>query len=138
LLVRLVGDRFVDRESRTRLLVVALATSAGGTVLLAVSTTTVLAYVGLGVIGAGVSLVFPVALAGAGQIEGVSNAAGVAAAAGTSYIGWAVTPPAIGVAAGLIGLRAALLIPAALAIAALAVLARRTRPHAHAVHTGSG
>lgn len=138
LLVRLIGDRFIDRDSRPRLLVVALAASAAGMVLLAVSTSIVLAYVGLAVVGAGVSLVFPVALAGAGQVVGVPSAAGVATAAGTSYIGWAATPPVVGVAAGLVGLRAALLIPAASAIAALAMLARRDRRGVAAMHTGSG
>jgi MFS family permease len=138
LLVRLVGDRFVDRHARTGLLVVALATSAGGMVLVALSTTTLLAYAGLAAVGAGVSLVFPVAVAGAGQVEEVSNAAGVATAAGTSYIGWAATPPAIGVIAGLVGLRTALLVPAALAIAALAMLVRRRRPSTDPRHTGSG
>lgn len=138
LLVRLVGDRFVDREERSRLLGVALVTSAAGMVLLAVSPTTAIAYLSLAVVGAGVSLVFPVALAGAGQIEGVSRAAGVATAAGTSYIGWAATPPAIGFVAGAVGLRVALLIPAALAIAALGLLVRRDRRIPRPGHTGSG
>jgi uncharacterized membrane protein YedE/YeeE len=70
--------------------------------------------------------VFPVALAGAGQIAGVSSASGVATAAGSSYIGWAATPPLIGVLAGAVGLRAALLVPAAVAMAG--VLALRRRP----------
>jgi MFS family permease len=138
LLVRLLGDRFVNRDSRSGLLVVALAISAAGMLLLATSTTTAVAYVSLAVIGAGVSLVFPVALAGAGQIAGVSSAAGVATAAGTSYVGWAATPPVIGVLAGAVGLRVALLVPAALALAALVVLARGRRDDTSPMHTGSG
>lgn len=138
LVVRLVGDRFVNRDARTGLLAVALGVSAAGTVLLASSTTTAFAYVSLAVIGAGVSLVFPVALAGAGQIAGVSSAAGVATAAGTSYVGWAATPPLIGLLAGAAGLRVALLLPAVVALVALAVLGRASRRRAGAMHTGCG
>lgn len=125
LTVRLIGDRLVNRDSRTSLLAVALTVSAVGMVLLAVSTTTVFAYISLGLVGAGVSLVFPMALAGAGQVVGVSSARGVATAAGTSYIGWAATPPLIGLMAGAVGLRVALLMPAVLALIAVVVVHRR-------------
>lgn len=125
LTVRLIGDRFVNRDSRASLLAVALTVSAVGMVLLAVSTTTVFAYISLGLVGAGVSLVFPMALAGAGQVVGVSSARGVATAAGTSYIGWAATPPLIGLMAGAVGLRVALLMPAVLALIAVVVVHRR-------------
>lgn len=125
LTVRLAGDRFVDRDSRASLLTVALSVSAVGMTLLAISTTTLFAYVSLGIVGAGVSLVFPMALAGAGQIVGVSSARGVATAAGTSYIGWSVTPPLIGLVAGAVGLRAALVMPALLAVVAVGVLRRQ-------------
>jgi hypothetical protein len=124
LLVRLVGDRFVNRDARAALLTVALIVSAIGMTLLAVSTTTLFAYASLGLVGAGVSLVFPMALAGAGQVTGVSSASGVATAAGTSYIGYSVTPPLIGLIAGGVGLRVALLLPAALAVAAAVVVRR--------------
>ena len=126
LLVRLIGDRFVNRDARETLLTVALATAAVGMTLLAVSTTTPFAYASLALVGAGVSLVFPVALAGAGQIAGVSSASGVATAAGASYVGWAATPPLIGVLAGAVGLRLALLLPAGLAL--VAVIAVQWRP----------
>jgi MFS family permease len=126
LTVRVIGDRFVRRDARRSLLSVALASATVGMVLLAVSTTTAVAYLSLAIVGAGVSLVFPVALAGAGQIAGVSSASGVATAAGSSYIGWAATPPLIGVLAGAVGLRATLLVPAAVAMAG--VLALRRRP----------
>ncbi len=125
LLVRLVGDRFVDRESRARLLATALTVSAIGMILLAISTTTVFAYASLALVGAAVSLVFPMALAGAGQVVGVSSASGVATAAGTSYIGYSVTPPLIGLVAGGVGLRVALLLPAVLAVVAALVVRRR-------------
>ena len=124
LLVRLVGDRFVDRDARAALLTVALSVSAIGMTLLAVSTTTLFAYVSLGLVGASVSLVFPMALAGAGQIAGVPSASGVATAAGTSYIGYSVTPPLIGLIAAGTSLRVALLLPAVLAAIAAVVVRR--------------
>jgi hypothetical protein len=49
----------------------------------------------------------------------------VATAAGTSYIGYSVTPPLIGLVAGGVGLRVALLLPAVLAVVAALVVRRR-------------
>jgi hypothetical protein len=134
LTVRLVGDRFVNRDARAFLLTVALLISAAGMVLLAASRTTLFAYISVGLVGAGVSLVFPVALAGAGQIAGVSSASGVATAAGTSYVGWAATPPLIGFIAGVSSLRLALLVPAVVALLAVITMQRqptRRRPRCH-------
>lgn len=137
LTVRLVGDRFVTRGSRESLLTVALGLSAAGMILFVVSTTTVFAFLSIALVGAGVSLVFPMALAGAGQVRGVSSANGVATAAGTSYAGWAAAPPLIGLLAGAVGLRLALLLPVALAIAAAVALHRRPgRPGSPRCHTG--
>ena len=65
---------------------------------------------------------WPVAFATSGRVPGVPPARGVATAAGIAYVGWGVGPPAVGALAAAVGLRGALVLPAAVsAIGALVV-----------------
>ncbi|HET7530626.1 MAG TPA: MFS transporter [Mycobacteriales bacterium] len=123
--VRVAGDRVIDRVRRRRLLVAGLAGAAAGMAVVAVSPSVWVAFVGLAAAGASVALVFPVAVAGAGQVAGVLAGAGVATAAGTAYVGWSVTPAAVGGIASVAGLRVALLLPVAASVAAVMLLRPR-------------
>jgi hypothetical protein len=123
---RLLGDPVVDRFGQRLLLAGCLLVASLGYVLIVVSQEPVLALVGLGVAGAGVGLVVPVAFAAAGSVEGVPAGSGVATAAGVSYAGWTTAPPVIGGLAAVAGLRVGLLLPLLLAaVAALTLTLRR-------------
>jgi hypothetical protein len=123
---RVLGDPVVDRLGRRSLLAGCLLVSAVGYLLIVVSQEPVLALVGLGVAGAGIGLVVPVAFAAAGSVEGVPAGSGVATAAGVSYAGWTTAPPVIGGLAAVAGLRVGLLLPLLLAaVAALTLTLRR-------------
>ena len=125
--VRLFGDAIIDRLPRVRVLAGGLLVSAVGFAVVVTSTTVAQVLAGLAVSGAGVALVVPVAFAAAGSVPGVAPGAGVATSAGLSYVGWAVTPPLIGLVAGASDLRIGLLVPclAAAVAACVSVAARR-------------
>jgi MFS family permease len=123
---RVLGDPVVDRFGRRSLLAGCLLVAAVGYLLIVLSQEPVLALVGLGVAGAGIGLVVPVAFAAAGSVEGVPAGSGVATAAGVSYAGWTTAPPVIGGLAAVGGLRVGLLLPLILAaVAALTLTLRR-------------
>ncbi len=124
-LVRATGDPVVDRFGRRPLLVGCLAIAAAGYVVVVLSQSPTVALIGLGIVGAGVGLVVPVAFVAAGSVEGVPAGSGVATAAGVSYAGWTTAPPVIGGLAALFGLRVGLLLPLVLAAVAAAALALR-------------
>jgi hypothetical protein len=128
-LARLFGDELIVRWSRPAVLVTGLVGAAAGFAVLITSTTPAQALLGLAASGAGISLVVPVALLAAGNVGGVPSGAGVATVAGISYAGWSVTPPLVGALAGAAGLRIALVLPLAVALAGagLVVLAARSR-----------
>jgi hypothetical protein len=77
--------------------------------------------------GAGLGVVIPVLFRAAGTSAGVSTGAGVATVSTIGWLGFLAGPGAIGFAAGLVGLRSALVIVVAMT-ALLAVLARGIRP----------
>ena len=78
--------------------------------------------------GAGLGVVVPVLFRAAGTTPGVSAGAGVAAVSTLGWFGFLAGPPSIGLAAHVVGLRAALglVVVAALVLASLARLAGRT------------
>ena len=110
--VRATGDPVVDRFGRRPLLAGCLVIAATGYLVVVLAQTSVVALVGLGVVGAGVGLVVPIAFVAAGSVEGVPAGSGVATAAGVSYAGWTTAPPVIGGLAAVFGLRIGLLLPA--------------------------
>jgi hypothetical protein len=123
---RVLGDPIVDRFGPRLLLAGCLMVSSIGYLVIVVSQEPVLALVGLGVAGAGVGLVVPVAFAAAGSVDGVPAGSGVSTAAGVSYAGWTTAPPVIGGLAAIAGLRVGLLLPLTLAaVAALTLTLRR-------------
>jgi hypothetical protein len=83
-----------------------------------------LAISGFGLVGAGLSCVFPLVISAAGRSRAPSSGQAIAAVATCGYVGFLVGPPAIGLLAQAAGLRAALLLIVALALLA-AVLSPR-------------
>ena len=77
--------------------------------------------------GAGLGVVVPVLFRAAGSTPGVSAGVGVAAVSMIGWLGFLSGPPAIGFAAGAVGLRTALGL-VVLATLALALLARSAGP----------
>jgi hypothetical protein len=124
-LVRLTGDPLISRWPARRLMAGGLIAAAMGYTIVVTSTAPLVALLGLAVVGTGVALVVPVAFAAAGNVPGVSAGAGVATAAGISYLGWAATPPAVGAIAGAGGVRTGLVLPLLVAV----VVAALTRLH---------
>ena len=85
------------------------------------------AIAGFGLVGAGVAVMFPLAMTAASNLDEAGHALGITTAAG--YAGAIVGPPLIGGAADHFGLRIALLIPALAGFAVVAMMATtRTLP----------
>jgi hypothetical protein len=125
---RLVGDRLAARLGSAGLVRAgALLAAAGLGASLAVGSVAV-ALVGFACMGGGLGVVVPVLFRAAGTAPGVSAGAGVAAVSTLGWFGFLAGPPAIGLAAHVVGLRAALglVVVAALVLASLARLAGRT------------
>ncbi len=132
---RTVGDRL-----NTRLGPVSLARGGGllaasGVALGLVSGSTPVALVGFVAMGAGLGVVVPVLFRAAGSTPGVPAGVGVAAVSVIGWLGFLSGPAAIGLAAGAVGLRAALGL-VVVATIALALLARSARPSDRVVLRG--
>jgi MFS transporter len=126
--VRMVGDRFIERFGGPTLLVAGSTMAAMGWLGVVATTAPGAALVGFGLVGGGSALVVPVAFATSGRVPGVLPARGVATAAGIAYVGWGLGPPAVGALASAVGLRGALVLPAAVsAVGALVVHRVRRR-----------
>jgi HAD superfamily hydrolase (TIGR01509 family) len=119
---RSVGDRLNRRFGPVAIARAGglLAASGLGLALLVGSTPFALA--GFTAMGAGLGVVVPVLFRAAGSTPGVSASAGVAAVSTIGWFGFLAGPPAIGFAAGAVGLRAALgiVVVATLVLALLA------------------
>jgi fucose permease len=105
---RLTGDWLTLRLGPGR-----LARSGGALVVLgivlAVATTEPLAAIaGFGLIGAGVSCIFPLILSAAARTPGIAPGTAIAAMATSGYTGFLVGPPLIGSLAEALSLRGAL------------------------------
>jgi HAD superfamily hydrolase (TIGR01509 family) len=132
---RTVGDRL-----NARLGPVALARGGGllaasGLTFALVSGSTAAALVGFAAMGAGLGVVVPVLFRAAGSTPGVSASAGIAAVSTLGWLGFLSGPPAIGLAAGAVGLRTALAL-VVLATVGLALLAWSAGPRRHARFRG--
>ncbi|MGW3953772.1 MFS transporter [Streptomyces sp. NPDC004752] len=114
--VRLCGDRLVLRLGpvlvlRVGSLMAATALTAG--IVLGGQEA---AIAGFTLFGAGVALIAPVAFSAAGNLPGIPSAVAISRVTGIGYLAFVAGPPLIGFAADGIGLRKAMLIPAALAV----------------------
>jgi HAD superfamily hydrolase (TIGR01509 family) len=103
-----------------------LLAATGLTVALAVGSTPA-ALVGFAAMGAGLGVVVPVLFRAAGTTPGVAAGVGVATVSTIGFLGFLAGPPVIGVVAGAVGLRAALVL-VVLGMTMIAVLARSAAP----------
>jgi HAD superfamily hydrolase (TIGR01509 family) len=120
---RLFGDRLNGRFGPVALARGGglLATAGLACALLVGSTAAALA--GFAAMGAGLGVVVPVLFRAAGSTPGVATGVGIAAVSTIGWLGFLAGPPLIGLAAGAVGLRAALAI-VVVATTMVAVLAR--------------
>ncbi|PYM88985.1 MAG: MFS transporter [Candidatus Rokuibacteriota bacterium] len=120
---RFAGDHVVRWLGAACLLRLSGALAAGGLLLALIVKEPVIAIAGFGLVGRGVANLIPVIFSAAGRAYAVAPGHGLAAVATTGYVGFLAGPPAIGLAAEVAGLPAALGI-VALACAAVAIAAR--------------
>ncbi|GHD16510.1 MFS transporter [Nocardiopsis kunsanensis] len=126
---RLFGDRITDRFGTVAVGRAGGSLAAAGMGLALTLSHPVAAVVGFGVMGLGVSTLFPLTLAAAGNVPGVRSGDGVTVVGWMGRAGLLAFPPAVGMLADLVGLGQALwLIPAAGAGAFLLAGALRPRP----------
>ena len=120
---RLAGTGLLARFGQTRVLAAGGITAATGMLAAALAPDLPLALAGFAATGLGVANLFPAAMAQAGLAAGPR---GVAAASTLGYAGFLLGPPAIGLLATGVSLRAGLTTISALTLVAalLAVLAR--------------
>jgi len=120
---RLFGDRITARLGPATLVRFCGALAAVGLGVSLAIGQPLLALIGFACAGAGFSVVLPVALSAAGRTEGMTVGAALAAVSTAGYTGFLLGPPAIGFAAEVFGLGAALYIVVALS-GAIVLLAR--------------
>ncbi len=125
----MAGGRFAGDWLATRFGSGSVVRTGGGLVvagigLALVSTTPVVAIAGYGLVGAGVSCIFPLIMSAAARTPGVAPGVGIAAMATAGYTGFLLGPPLIGGMAELLSLRGAL---AVLAIFGMVIMALGTR-----------
>jgi len=120
---RFAGDHVARWLGAACLLRLSGALAAGGLLLALIVKEPVIAIAGFGLVGRGVANLIPVIFSAAGRAYAVAPGHGLAAVATTGYVGFLAGPPAIGLAAEVAGLPAALGI-VALACAAVAIAAR--------------
>jgi MFS family permease len=111
---------------------VALARAGGGLAAIGLASglavgSAPVALAGFIAMGAGLGVVVPILFRAAGSTPGVSPSIGVAAVSTIGWLGFLAGPPAIGFAAGAVGLRTALVL-VVVAILTLVVLARAAAP----------
>jgi hypothetical protein len=124
---RVLGDRLARRLWPVTLARAGGVLAAGGLTVALVAAWMPLALAGFAAMGAGLGVVVPVLFRAAGSTPGISASVGVAAVSSVGWLGFLAGPPAIGLAAGAVGLRAALGI-VVLALIFLAFLASGAAP----------
>jgi len=111
---RLTNDRWIDRWGETAVARSGALVASAGLVLVVVAGSLAavpLAALGFGLVGLGTSPLFPVMISAAGTVPGVPAGQGVAIVAWLARGGFVVAPTLVGVAADVVGLGAALIIP---------------------------
>ncbi len=125
---RIAGHFISVRGDEPRLLRLAVTVASGGLLIAATAPVAAVAYLGFALLGLGVSVVAPLALAVAGQsADDTGRAHAVARAAMISYGGFFFGPPVMGFLAEAAGLRAAFAIVAVLLLAVTLALLPRIR-----------
>jgi MFS family permease len=138
---RAVGDRLNTSAGPVALVRGGGLLAAGGLAFALAVGSPVTAIAGFAAMGAGLGVVVPVLFRAAGSSTVVSASAGVAAVSTIGYLGFLAGPPLIGLVAGAVGLRSALVIVvlAALMVALLAGSAgARRAPGGEAPASGAG
>lgn len=109
----MAGGRFTGDWLTTRFGSGQIVRAGGGLVVLGIalvlfSSAPWIAITGFGLVGAGVSCIFPLILSAAARTPGVARGTGIAAMATVGYTGFLIGPPLIGSIAELFSLRGAL------------------------------
>jgi hypothetical protein len=105
---RTLGDRLNHRFGPVALVRAGGALAACGLTAALVANSVPVALVGFAAMGAGVGVQVPLLFRAGGSTPGMSPSIGVAAVSTIGWLGFLAGPPAIGLAAGAVGLRAAL------------------------------
>jgi MFS family permease len=131
---RLTGDRLRARFSDLRLLAASSAISTAGLAAGLLVPLPAAAIAGFGVMGLGMANMVPLLFVAGARVPGLAPSVGLAAVTTVGYTGFMVGPVAIGVAAEIAGLRAALglMVVAILAVALVAPRFMRRTPDAEA------
>jgi HAD superfamily hydrolase (TIGR01509 family) len=129
---RLAGDRLDETIGPAALAGGGGMVSAVGLAAALAIGTTPAALVGFAAMGAGLGVMVPVIFRTAGTTPGVAPGIGIAAVSTIGFLGFLAGPPAIGIAADVIGLRAALAVVVVASVLAAGlswrVIAARHRP----------
>ena len=129
---RLAGDRLDETIGPAALAGGGGVVSAVGLAAALAIGTTPAALVGFAAMGAGLGVMVPVIFRTAGTTPGVAPGIGIAAVSTIGFLGFLAGPPAIGIAADVIGLRAALAVVVVASVLAAGlswrVIAVRRRP----------
>ena len=129
---RLAGDRLDETIGPAALAGGGGMVSAVGLAAALAIGTTPAALVGFAAMGAGLGVMVPVIFRTAGTTPGVTPGIGIAAVSTIGFLGFLAGPPAIGIAADVIGLRAALAVVVVASVLAAGlswrVIAARHRP----------
>jgi MFS family permease len=127
---RLMADPFVERHGPVRVARSLLLLLALGAVLVVLAANVTMALIGFALIGAGTSVLFPLAMSAAAQLPDRPAAINVAALAQTTFVVYLLAPPLLGWVAQAWGLRAtfAVALPVvAVGYAAASALAVRSK-----------
>lgn len=134
---RMLGDRLKQKFGASNLGRVCGLIGATGAVVVVLSPTLLVAFLGFAMLGFGASVAFPLAVTAAAEAPGISSARNVAVLTFVALTGFLAGPPVIGFIAEATNLRfgLAVLIPALLATAAFAGLLnnRKRQPTVHPV-----
>ncbi|MFT5044195.1 MAG: MFS family permease, partial [Porticoccaceae bacterium] len=127
--VRLFGDSLAVRFGDLNIVRVSGIASTAGIALFALAPSIPWAFAGAALSGAGVAIVFPLAVTAAANRPGRSSADNVAALNMLSFSAFLIAPPIIGFVSELLGLRVALLMLAPVALMTV-LLAKEVTPKA--------
>ena len=104
-IVRYFADGFVDRHGPVKIARTLIATLGVGTLMVVFAPHPIIALIGFSLIGAGTSVVFPLAMSAAAQRTDRPAATNVAALAQLAFITFLIAPPILGFIAEHFGIR---------------------------------